>query len=238
MGRPLETFHDPNYLRINKSRFEHFDWMGLDVAGKSVLEVGAGIGDHTLFLSERGATVTPLEAREENLEIIRFRFPDLTTIKTDLDNEEHLKALASKFTFKFDMVYAYGILYHLTQPEPALDFFRVMSDLLVMDTCVVKTTLEDDTVEYRPEDREQSHFGIHGLGMWPGYAWLMEQIRKRWAHVYFPTMIPSHPAFVENWDKLSEHPHEARLVLVASASELDSDRLTKEPRRVNTRLPE
>jgi 16S rRNA A1518/A1519 N6-dimethyltransferase RsmA/KsgA/DIM1 with predicted DNA glycosylase/AP lyase activity len=38
----------------------------LDLVGKSVLEVGAGVGDHTLYFLDRDCAVVSLEARGEN----------------------------------------------------------------------------------------------------------------------------------------------------------------------------
>lgn len=40
-------FHSIFYLRHNARRQEHLATLGLDLGNKSVLEVGAGIGDHT-----------------------------------------------------------------------------------------------------------------------------------------------------------------------------------------------
>ena len=46
---PLEEFHGPHYLKHNQRRQEHLATLGLPLAGRSVIEMGAGIGDHTEF---------------------------------------------------------------------------------------------------------------------------------------------------------------------------------------------
>jgi len=43
----LNDFHSVGYLRHNARRLEHLNSLGLDISGRSVLELGAGIGDHT-----------------------------------------------------------------------------------------------------------------------------------------------------------------------------------------------
>src|ERR1700682_5619401 len=52
-----QHFHSSSYLRHNASRQEHLATLGLDLNNKSVLEVGAGIGDHTTFFLDRGCEV-------------------------------------------------------------------------------------------------------------------------------------------------------------------------------------
>lgn len=74
-GSPLREFHSDYYLRINQRRLEHLATLPLPLAERSVLEVGAGIGDHTSFFIDRGCTVTITDAREENLAIVGRRLP-------------------------------------------------------------------------------------------------------------------------------------------------------------------
>src|SRR5215470_2944398 len=77
------------YRRHNSRRLEHLATLGLQIAGRRVLELGAGVGDHTSFFIDRGCVVTSVEGRIENLAILRSRFPLVTTILHDLDNVDH-----------------------------------------------------------------------------------------------------------------------------------------------------
>ena len=54
--------------------------------GKSVLDLGAGHGEIGAALARLGATVTCVDARQENLDIINVKHPHLKTIKTDLES--------------------------------------------------------------------------------------------------------------------------------------------------------
>ena len=59
-------FRSPWYQRHNQRRQEHLASLQLDLVGKSVLEVGAGVGDHTFYFLDRDCTVVSVEARREN----------------------------------------------------------------------------------------------------------------------------------------------------------------------------
>ena len=45
-----------------------------------MLEVGAGIGDHTSFFLDRGCTVTVTEVQEQNLVVLGSRYADLDVL--------------------------------------------------------------------------------------------------------------------------------------------------------------
>ena len=64
--KPSESaFRNFQYLRMNARRLEHLASLGLPIAGREVLEVGAGIGDLTSFFLDRGCSVTAIEPRPE-----------------------------------------------------------------------------------------------------------------------------------------------------------------------------
>src|SRR5580704_12589348 len=50
-------FGSPWYQRHNQRRQEHLASLQLDLVSKSVLEVGAGVGDHTFYFLDRDCTV-------------------------------------------------------------------------------------------------------------------------------------------------------------------------------------
>jgi 16S rRNA A1518/A1519 N6-dimethyltransferase RsmA/KsgA/DIM1 with predicted DNA glycosylase/AP lyase activity len=67
-------FHNLRYLHINSRRLEHLATLMLPIDTKSVLEVGAGVGDLTSFFLDRGCSVTSIEPRPENIEYFRARY--------------------------------------------------------------------------------------------------------------------------------------------------------------------
>ena len=101
---PEEIFWSPLYQRHNQRRQEHLASLELDLAGRTVLELGAGVGDHTSFFLDRGCDVIVTEPRPENREVIRARHGGEVS---SLDLEHPGDPVPA------DIVYCYGLLYHL-----------------------------------------------------------------------------------------------------------------------------
>lgn len=162
-------FHSIFYLRHNARRQEHLATLGLDLGNKSVLEVGAGIGDHTQFFLDRGCKVLCTEPRGENLDVIRQRFgsnPNVTVDHLDLDGDLPAEA------HQYDVVYCYGVLYHLSRPAEALAWMCDRAvDLLLLETCVSYSG-EDEPflVSERASSPSQA---ITGTGCRPSRVWVM-----------------------------------------------------------------
>src|SRR5262245_43859922 len=85
---PSELFHSDHYLRHNARRLEHLASLRIPVAGLSVLEVGAGIGEHSHYYTDRGCQLTITEARQENLRLISQRYPNCTVRVLDMERPQ------------------------------------------------------------------------------------------------------------------------------------------------------
>lgn len=219
----LEFFAHDSYQRHNKRRQEHLASLTLSLTGKTVLELGAGIGDHTSFFLDRGCNVTVTDAREENLEHVRLRFP---FVKTQIVNVE------SDFPPElplYDIVYAYGILYHLAEPVVALKrIASVAKDILLLETCVSFGMHE--AINQVIENTADPTQAAHGIGCRPTRPWVFNSLRHLFEYVYVPKTQPWHEEFPTNW--LGEPPINGtklyRSVFVASRSPLDSPLLADE----------
>jgi 16S rRNA A1518/A1519 N6-dimethyltransferase RsmA/KsgA/DIM1 with predicted DNA glycosylase/AP lyase activity len=86
----------------------------LDLAGRSVLEIGAGVGDHTSFFLDRGCHVTSTDGREGCVEALKARFRHSNVLRFDANDEPPPGIKPHQ------IVYAYGVLYHLKDPARAL----------------------------------------------------------------------------------------------------------------------
>src|SRR4051812_30769389 len=109
------------YLRHNARRQEHLASLGIDFSGRTVLEVGAGVGDHTTFFLDRNCKVLSLEPRPENCELFSAtmakhlglgydKVQNCTLVRQDVES------LDSSVGDSFDIVYCYGLLYHIEDP--------------------------------------------------------------------------------------------------------------------------
>src|SRR5438105_3082377 len=110
----VECFETPAALELNRARLAHLQSLDLALDGKRVLDVGCGVGHLAQFFLGRGCEVVCVDGREENIAILRAHHPALESHIADIQTD----ALA-RFG-KFDVVFCYGVLYHLANPLAAL----------------------------------------------------------------------------------------------------------------------
>ena len=189
---PFAVFLAPNAQAINRARQQHLASLGLDLAGKKVLEVGAGIGLHTPFFLERGCEVTVTDGRAENVAEIARRLPTVRTAMVDLEVDQSLDALG-----RFDIVYCYGLLYHLGNPERALARLAEVCDgMLLLETAVSPGT-HDELLFVR--DPDYFNQAISGVGCRPTRLWVLNRLRMLFGHAYIPRTQPDHVDFPSDW---------------------------------------
>jgi Methyltransferase domain len=218
---PTADFHSWEYLRHNQRRQEHLASLGLPLENRTVLETGAGIGDHTSFFLDRGCTVVVTEPREENLEILRRRYPKLDVVALDLDRPD--PALDTRA----EVVYCYGTLYHVSEPAVALAFLSEhCDDLLLLETWVSPDTGED--VRIVDEVQSMPSQAVSGHGSRPTRAWVVARLRQEFPHVYLTTTQPWHEEFPLDWTGDLDPRRPTRAVFVASRRPLDNPLLTEE----------
>lgn len=210
---PLETFHSFKYLRHNARRLEHLASLQLPLAGKSVLEVGAGAGDHSHFFLDRGCPMLITEAREENLQIIRQRYPQARAQALDMERP------SLPGDEQFDIVYCYGLLYHLADPARAIEFMaQHCRELLLLETCV--SFGDDLQIHLCVEDAAEPSQAVSGNGCRPTRPWIVEQLRRHFPFVYLPRTQPWHEEFPLDWAKPKAGL--VRAVFIGSRQRLDN----------------
>lgn len=216
---PLEAFHSESYLEHNRRRQEHLESLGLDIRGRSVLEVGGGIGDHTQFFIDRGCKVTTSDGRKENVDILRRRYPHLEVWQLDID---HPPATLDR---TFDIVYCYGLLYHLKYPAESIRFLAgLCSGMLLLETLVSYGDQEDPHL--CREDQRSPTQSVSGTGCRPTRRWVMNRLKDYFGYAYMPVTQPSHPEFPLDWRKPSPEARLTRAVFIGSKTAISSDRLT------------
>lgn len=218
----ISNFLHDLYQRHNRRRQEHLATLGLPLGGRTVLEVGAGIGDHTSFFLDRGCSVTVSDAREDLLGHVRTRYPQVRTVILDLDSKGPDTGLGV-----YDVVYAYGILYHLGQPARAIERLAALTGaLLLVETCVSPGTGVD--VGLLDENASDPTQAMHGTGCRPTRAWVMESLKRHFPHVYNTRSQPWHEEFPLDWSApAASSTGLYRSVFVASRSALTNDRLVE-----------
>lgn len=232
-----EAFRTGFYQRYNQRRLEHLASLGLELSDKSVLEIGAGVGDLTGFFLDRGCRVTSMEARAENIQRCADTFrsgdwhPSISLRLVHCDVE----SLSRNVSGRFDIVFCYGLLYHTEDPAAVLQVLSDHTDgMLLLETCVSQG--DHEAVNPVQEDVGLASQSYHGPGCRPTRPWLLSRLRALFAHVYVPATQPASPEFILDWT--APPPPEQpliRAVFVASRQPLTSplllDHLPQRQRR-------
>jgi FkbM family methyltransferase len=228
---PWNVFLTPEALAINEARLCHLASLGLDLRNKRVLEVGGGIGLHTCFFESLGCDVLFTEARQDNLDEARKRYPHRKTVLINLDAEEDLSRLG-----RFDLVYCYGTLYHLSHASTALRALAKICDgQILLETCVTPDDGEDLNPEAEPAWVANQAFA--GMGCRPTRSWVMAQLRQHMGFAYQSTTQPNHPDFELNW--IEPAPRKVyRAIFVGSKTQLDNRQLCEQPCALQTAVPQ
>jgi SAM-dependent methyltransferase len=188
---PFSVFLAPNAAAINSARQSHLASLGLDLAGKTVLEVGAGIGLHTPFFLERGCTVTVTDGRPENVAEIARRHPGVKTAIVDLEIDKPIEL------GRFDVIYCYGLLYHLSNPDRALARLADVCDgQLLLETAVSPGTHDELLLVRDPDAFNQA---ISGIGCRPTRLWILNRLKSLLGYGYIPRTQPDHVDFPSDW---------------------------------------
>jgi len=210
-------FLESDALAINEARMNHLASLHLPIEGKSVLEVGGGIGLLTGFFEERGCKVLSTDARPENVAEMKRRSPARQVATLDLERPDAIGAMG-----KFDIVFCYGTLYHLAAPEPALKALSRAADLILLETCV--SPGEGDVAPTVEEELTMNQ-AYSGLGSRPTRAWVMNRLKTFWGNGYISVTQPSHPDFPTDWTVPATRPL-TRAVFVGSKTPLSNSHLT------------
>jgi hypothetical protein len=186
-----------------------------------VIEVGAGIGDHTSFFLDRGCSVIATEGRPANLELLRRLYPQLDSRLLDLDNPD------PSFVDRAEIVYCYGTLYHLERPAEALAFLAARAtDLLLLETCV--SPGDDERLNPVAEHVLNPSQALRGHGCRPTRPWVQARLAEHFPYVYLTTTQPWHEEFPLDWSFEADPTRLTRSVFVASRQPISSSCLITE----------
>ncbi len=219
-GNPALRFLSDDYMRHNARRLEHLASLRIPVAGKTVLEVGAGIGDHSPYYIDRGCAVTITEVRPANLTILNDRYPGHPVLTLDMEAPVTPKGAP------FDVVHCYGLLYHLSNPLEALDFLSACCrSMMFLETSV--SFGESSEPHLVRENQSRATQSWSGTGCRPTRRLVFEKLKQHFAHVYAPATQPNHEEFPLDWTDPGAHDAgHSRAVFVASRQPLANDLLT------------
>lgn len=190
--RVRDVFWANHYIRHNQRRQEHLASLGLPLARRRVLEPGARIGDHTSFFVDRECEICVTDGRAENVNFLHQRYPEMRVETIDLEQP-------LTFRESFEVVYSYGLLYHLSDPASAISRMAALcSDLLLLETCV--TPGDELAIHPVAESQPDPSQSVRGTGCRPTRPCIMQTLQQHFPHAYVTATQPWHPEFPLNWD--------------------------------------
>lgn len=219
---PIHVFQSDHYMRHNQRRLEHLSSLNLDIHNTNVLEVGAGIGDHSSYFLDRGCRMVITEGRSENLQVLKSRYPTQDIRHLDMENPD------ANMPDLFDVVYCYGLLYHLNKPKEAIEFMsQHCQNMLLLETCV--SFGEEESINLVDEPADSPSQAVSGEGCRPTRTWIYNQLKHYFEFVYMPITQPNHEEFPLNWEQYPKNNGTlTRSVFIASRQKLENILLIEE----------
>jgi FkbM family methyltransferase len=221
-GRGAMVFDATDALEINRARLDHLALLDLPLSGRSVLDVGCGVGHLTPFFLERECRVTCVDGRAENIEILKKRLLGVPAHVMRVESDP-LTRLG-----RFDLVFCYGLLHHLENPLAALrNLASVSNDLLLLETLVSDHELPLQRLLDEPVSTQDP--ALEGMGSRPTPSFVATALaRVGFPYVYVPVTNPEHRDF--QFDRLgnldcARDNHPLRCMFVAARSEIENPQL-------------
>jgi SAM-dependent methyltransferase len=183
-----EAFDKVEALRINQARMDHLASLALPIAGRSVVDVGCGVGHLAQFFVERGCPVLCVDGRAENVGTLRSKYPSLSATVADVERDD-LTTLG-----RFDIVFCYGLLYHTESPGLVLQkFSAICNDMILLESCI--TDHPDPLVQYTEEPATWNQ-ALRGLATRPTPSFIISMLaRAGFGNIYLPKEPPQYPDF-------------------------------------------
>ncbi len=216
--RPPNVFLTPEALAINKARLEHLDSLRLDIEGRRVLEVGAGIGLHTPFFINKGCSVLSTDGRASNVKEMKQKYPQREIADLDLERIDDISKIGV-----FDVIYCYGTLYHLSTPAETLKALSAISSMILVETCCSIGEGEEDNIV--DEVAKVANQAKSGKGCRPTRRWVLARLNEYWGHGYISATQPDHPEFPQDWTPEAQAANPellTRAIFVGSKNPIDN----------------
>jgi SAM-dependent methyltransferase len=220
----LPVFDRSHYDSLNRARGDVVRTILASVASehpiRTAIDVGCGFGYFSGLLSSLGFEVTAVDGREENVREAQRRFPAISSRVMDAEDA------ALRSVGQFDLVFCFGLLYHLENPFLAIRHLRaISSDLLLVESVIYQGS---DTIMGLVDECPQDDQGLNHVAFYPTENCLIKMFYKAgFPFVYRVAAKPRHPEYSS-----SRGSRKVRTMIAASLSELRSDALdpAEEPR--------
>ena len=212
------VFDQSHYDALNAARGEVVARLLPDLKQKrnlkTALDLGCGLGHYAKILHEYGFDVLAVDGRAENIEEARRRFPHLKFQVADAEDP----ALAR--LGKFDLVFCFGLLYHLENPLRVVRSIAELTSQITLIEGIVYPSPEPAMVLM--DENTGADQGLNYMAFYPSEPCVVKMFRRTGlVHCYNPERMPSHPEYQQGANGFRR-----RTILVAAKQPIKSPLLT------------
>ncbi len=216
MSKPL-IFDAEHYESLNTSRAAVVSALLEQLKGRvtlsTAIDVGCGTGYFSGLLKSLGFDVVAVDGRKQNVEEASRRNPGITFKCCDAQSAELLQLGT------FDLVFCFGLLYHLENPFLTVRYLREMTKQLLLVEAVIYPGAEP--IMGLVDEGLTDDQGLNHVAFYPTESCLVKMLyRSGFAHVYRFQPLADHIEY-RNTSKTRQ----VRTMLAASHSPLASDRV-------------
>ena len=171
---------------------------------KNILELGGGHGDIGAFFAELGAKVLCLDGRIQNVNFSNLKHRKIKNLKCQLFNLENN---FSQFG-RFDLIFNFGLLYHLKNVDEHLNCCFKMSDDILFETVVCDSS-DPYKIFFCDENKKIDEESLEGIGSRPSPFYVERIAAENNFEVirYFTEDLNSGTQFCYDW----KHKNDERL---------------------------
>lgn len=155
---------------------------------QTAIDVGCGLGYFSQFLKSHGLQVTAVDGRQQNLDEAQRRYPDIRFLHFNAEDP------AIKSLGKFDLVFCFGLLYHLENPMLTIRHLKEMTGKLLLVEAVIHPG--DDPMMALIDEVAHEDQGLNHIAFYPTESCLLKMFyRAGFRHAYTFSTQPNHPEY-------------------------------------------
>ena len=176
----------------------------------TAIDVGCGLGYFSALLKSLGFEVSAVDGRQQNVEEASRRNPGINFACCDAQSPEIVKK------GKFDLVFCFGLLYHLENPFLAIRYLREMTKNLLLVEGVIYPGA--DPIMGLVDEGLTEDQGLNHVAFYPTESCLVKMLyRSGFAHVYRFHPLADHPEY-----RSTSKTRQVRTMLAASPTPLST----------------
>jgi SAM-dependent methyltransferase len=216
-----QIFDAKHYERLNEARgavvTALLSELKRPLGLSTTVDVGCGFGYFSQLLQTLGFEVTAVDGRAENVEETKRRNPGVSVRQGNVE-DPRLREIG-----RFDLVFCFGLLYHLENPLLAIRHLQEMTKQVLCIEGVIFPGAEP-IMALVDEELEEDQ-GLNHVAFYPTESCLIKMLyRSGFSQVYGLVRQPDHPDYHAGPDS-----RRVRTMLVATKSPIASKLLAAMP---------